>query len=177
MEITDYSDYVKSPYWKLIAQEDLPYLPTPIEVIEYVFDYLTKHYKIQSPMKLIDLGAGDGRIIIYASEKYGLHTLGVEINESFIQAANFEINRRNLTAICCMEEADLYAQRLGAYDIIWTFMIPTSHKYFKHVIETVKSGGLVVAIRWPLDTFQKMWNYIEILNPLDQFPVYIYVKK
>jgi len=177
VESTDFTDYVKSPYWKLIAQEDLPYLPTPKEAIEYVFEYLAKHYSLRPKMKLIDLGAGDGRIVIYAAEMHQFQTLGVEINDSFIQAANFEISKKKLDILCRMEEADLYAQNLKEFDIIWTFMIPTSHKYFKHVIETAKSGSIIVAVRWPLDTFQNMWKYIEILNPIDQFPVYIYVKK
>jgi len=64
------NEYWKKESWKIKTQEDLPYLATPINVIESIFKFLKEKNLIKKGQRLVDLGAGDGRVIVYASEFY-----------------------------------------------------------------------------------------------------------
>ena len=166
--------YYQSARWKGRAQQDLPYLPTPYEIIPIIFEFLDHHSLIKSGMRLIDLGAGDGRIILYATENYHLETVGVEINEELIQAAQQKICQRSLEAECSIVEGDLYNTDISPYDIVWIFLFPTSHVHFKHVLHGLKPGATLVSIRWPLSPQLECWEKSYRLTPLEGFETFIY---
>ena len=170
-------EYYQNPSWKITAQQDLPYLPTPSEVIEAIFEYLQSNDYLFPDLKLIDLGAGNGRVIIHAAEKYGINSIGVEVNEELIHTAQEEIQAKNLQEICRMEEGDLYAVDVSEMDVVFVFILPSSHRYFKHVIESIKPNAVVISIRWPLDVFKEHWAESHQISPLKDFPGYIYRKK
>jgi hypothetical protein len=167
----------KSIYYKIAAQEDLPYLQTPFETIRSIFTYLEEKKILNGSNRLIDLGAGDGRIIIYASEIHKIKSIGIEINKSLVNMAKSLIKQRNLKKICQIKEGDLYDQNLADYDIIVFFMFPSSHRTLYHLIKKILKGTTVISIRWPLDTFDSEWKLINTITVNPQFPVWIYIKK
>jgi SAM-dependent methyltransferase len=170
-------EYFQKESWKVIAQQDLPYLPTPREVIEEIFRFLATRGSLVDGIKLIDLGAGDGRVILYAAEKYGLNCTGVEVNKELINSTRMEIRQKKLTKICKMVEGDLYNFDVVDFQIVFCFILPSSHKHFRHVVEEMPSGAIVVSVRWAFDGFQDFWKQSHQLNPVPDFPVYIYWKK
>jgi cyclopropane fatty-acyl-phospholipid synthase-like methyltransferase len=70
-------------YRKFISQLSLPYLGTLPEVIPSIFDTLTERFnlKCDSSQKLIDLGSGNGRIIIYSVINYGIKSVGITVKK------------------------------------------------------------------------------------------------
>src|SRR5687767_14009544 len=62
---------------------DVPYVPTPQEVVDRMLDLA----KITRDDFHIDLGSGDGRIVITAAKR-GARSLGVDINPTRIAEAN-----------------------------------------------------------------------------------------
>jgi SAM-dependent methyltransferase len=170
-------EYFKKESWKIIAQTDLPYLPTSQIVIEEVFKFLSEKELLKDKKTLIDLGAGDGRVIIYATEKYGFMTTGLEINSELIQSTQEKINQLNISEKCQVIEADLYDFDISHQDIIFCFILPSSHNYFKHVIENIRPGAIILSIRWAMDVFSDFWEKSYVINIPEEVPVYIYIKK
>jgi len=125
----------------------------------------------------VDLGAGDGRIIIYAGEKYHIHSIGLEINLELIKYGNNEIKIRNIGDICNIIEADFYDFNISNMDIIFCFLIPTFLKYFLHVIKKIKSNSVIISIRYPLNEFSKYWKKSYIIKAPDNLIAFIYIKK
>ena len=166
--------YFQFASWKREAQQDLPFLPTPHEVIPTIFEFLDYHDLIKPGMRLIDLGAGDGRIILYAAEHYHLKACGVEINEELIQTAQQKICQQGLEKECVIVEGDLYNTAISSFDVVWVFLYPTSHAYFKHVMQDLKPGATIVSIRWPLSSQLKCWQKTYRLTPLEGFEIFIY---
>ncbi len=68
----------------LAAQQgEVPYVPTPPEVVEAML----KLGDVHKGDILYDLGCGDGRIVIMAAEKFGARGTGVDINPERIKEA------------------------------------------------------------------------------------------
>jgi 2-polyprenyl-3-methyl-5-hydroxy-6-metoxy-1,4-benzoquinol methylase len=59
------------------------YQPTPPEIV----DHMLRLAEILEGDVLYDLGCGDGRIVVTAAEKYGIHAVGVDINPKRIAEA------------------------------------------------------------------------------------------
>ncbi len=168
--------YFKKKSWKIMSQSQLPYLPTPIAAIKRLFNYLDDHSLLKKDMKLVDLGAGDGRIILYSAEHYGLDSVGVEINEELIQSALQKIAQKGIDDRCRVVEQDFYNFDISGFDIIFLFVLPSNHKYLKHVIETIKEGALVITVRYGIDDIAFQLDKIAYLQEEKKFPIHIYQK-
>ena len=58
----------------------IPFVPSPMDVVE-------KMLSLADPKPdelLVDLGSGDGRIVISAAERYRCRALGVEMDEKLV---------------------------------------------------------------------------------------------
>ena len=171
------NEYWKKNSWKFKAQEALPYLATPIHVIESIFKFLNEKNLIKKGQRFVDLGSGDGRVIIFASEFYSLISLGLEININLIKTAESEIERKNLSDLCKIKERDLFNYDISDMDIIFCFFLPSNYAYCTHIVEKIKSGAIVVNIRWDLKSFKKYWKKSFKIKTDKLFPAYIYIKK
>ncbi|MEJ2296238.1 MAG: class I SAM-dependent methyltransferase [Candidatus Lokiarchaeota archaeon] len=78
-------------YRKFISQLSLPYLGTPPEAIPKIFNTLKEKFNLipNSSQTLIDLGSGNGRIIIYSAIHYKIKSVGIEIDKSLIDEVLF----------------------------------------------------------------------------------------
>jgi methylase of polypeptide subunit release factors len=61
---------------------DTPYVPTPQVVVDRMLDMA----QLKAGETVIDLGSGDGRIMIEAAKKYGARGFGVETSSRPISA-------------------------------------------------------------------------------------------
>ena len=59
----------------MAAEARVPYVPTPQEVV----DRMLEIGKVDSRDYLIDLGSGDGRIVITAAKRHGTRGFGVDL--------------------------------------------------------------------------------------------------
>jgi len=103
--------------------------------------------------------------------------LGLEININLIKTAESEIKRKNLSDLCKIKEDDLFNYDISDMDIIFCFFLPSNYTYCTHMVEKVKSRGIVINIRWDLKKFKKYWKKSFQIKTDKQFPAYIYIKK
>jgi len=154
---------------KITSQLSLPYLETYDELIEDIFKTLEQKFALKkdSDKRFIDLGSGDGRIVIYCGFNFGIKSLGIEINENLIKEANENlktlINKHNLKKKqlkhIIIEFGDLFRQDLQEFDFIYTYSLPTMHKYMNHVFITAKKDAIIISHKYPLkgfDTYLKL---------------------
>lgn len=167
-------EYWKKKNWKIRAQEDLPFLPTPHTTIKSIFSFLKEKKLIHKKQKFVDLGAGDGRVIIHVAELYHLKALGLEIDNNLINSAKSVIKEKKLTELCQIIERDFYNYDISKMDIIYCFLLPSNYPYCHHLVKSIKSGAIIISIRWPLDDFNEYWSESFVLKTIDQFDVFIY---
>ena len=127
------------------------------------------------PMKadqtLVDLGCGDGRVLREAQKRYGVRTIGYEINPlAYLKARlssfgpnKIKIRRKNFW------EADL----TGA-DVVFCYLYPDVMKKLAAKLKSgLKPGAIVVSCNFPLPEYIPS----KILRPessLHNDPIYVY---
>ena len=154
---------------KIISQLSLPYLGTPPEVIPEIFKVLVESFNLLlgSSQKFIDLGSGNGRIVIYSAINYRIKSVGIEINESLIKEAKQCVKklkrtkkiRKKYFKFLNIRQEDLFRQNLQKYDFIYIYSLPTMQKSLHHVIETAKSHAIIISFAYELKGFEKLLKF------------------
>ncbi len=161
-------------YRKFISQLSLPYLGTPLELIPSIFDTLTEKFylKRNSSQKFIDLGSGNGRIIIFSAVNYGVKSVGIEIDENLIEEAKETIKslkrekkiHRKLFKLIEIRNEDLFTQDLQEYDFIYIYSLPSMQKSLNHVFKTTKPEAIIISFKYELKGFDSYLQYEDCLE-------------
>ncbi len=175
-------------YYSLYSQIDLPYLGTNESFIKDIFETLETKFSLKSDsnQKFIDLGCGDGRVVIYATLHYGIQSTGVEINLNLIEEAKSKLKllqtnkiykKRQLKKIK-IKFGDLFQLSLNKYDFIYIFSLPTMQKFLKHTFDTVKKDSIIISYKYPLifDSFLKLEEKIELKSKNQKISAFFYRK-
>jgi precorrin-6B methylase 2 len=162
---------------KFHSQLDLPFLETDIKFISEILRTLQYKFglKNNSKQKLIDLGAGNGSIVIYTALNHNVKSYGFEINQKLINEANSRIKtlkkkgdyNKRLFKKVKMKFGDFYLLNLNSYDYIYIYSLPSMHKYLKHVFSTAKKGAVFISHKYPLEGFKSLLKDKYILGHKD----------
>ncbi|TXT60706.1 MAG: hypothetical protein BAJALOKI1v1_1230010 [Promethearchaeota archaeon] len=155
----------KLNYYEFASQIALPFLGSHETVLKDIFKHLQKKFNLQinSNQKFIDLGSGNGTVIIYCALKCAIKSVGVEINSNLVKETedriknlkeNNEIGDRELMKRLDKIEvvqSDLFTITLEAYDFIYIFSLPTMQRYLKHIFQTARQDAVIISYKYPLE--------------------------
>ena len=96
------------PRATLAQAADVPYVPTPMNVVEAMLDIA----QVGPQDFVVDLGSGDGRIVITAAKKYGASGFGVDLDGALVSEAKREAQRQGVSG-----RVEFYARNLFITDI------------------------------------------------------------
>jgi SAM-dependent methyltransferase len=122
----------------------VPYVPS-----SKLFKEAVKYLDLEAGDKVLDIGSGDGRILVYASKIYpNCQFVGIEKNPFLVLYSNilaFILRRRNLNFKCT--EARDYD--ISNFDAIYLYLLPNfiDEIFLK---KKIKKGCRVVSFHYPL---------------------------
>jgi cyclopropane fatty-acyl-phospholipid synthase-like methyltransferase len=100
---------------------------------------------------LIDLGCGDGRILITAVERYKVKAVGVEISPKLVAQATTRIQREGLTEQARVIQGDLLQADLTGADIVTIYLESSLNQQLRPRLEKfLKPGARVVSHDYPV---------------------------
>ena len=74
--------------------------------------------------RLIDLGSGDGRIVIEAAKRYGARGLGVDIDPSLVERARANARRAGVETLATFEVKDFFEMDLRGVNVVTMYLLP-----------------------------------------------------
>ena len=126
------------------AQEgvgDVVYVPTPQSVVEAMLNMA----KVGPNDFLIDLGSGDGRIVVTAAKKYGARGFGVDLDAVLLKRAHESAKREGVTDRANFIEQNLFETDLSKATVITSYLLPEMNEKLRPKILKLKPGTRVVA--------------------------------
>ena len=121
---------------------DVPYVPTPQNVVEAMLDLA----KVGPQDYVIDLGSGDGRIIITAAKKYGARGFGVELDGALVADARREAERQGVKERAQFLAQNLFITELDRATVITSYLFPRINMQLRpRIFGEVKPGTRVVS--------------------------------
>src|SRR5688500_16429072 len=100
------------PAWS--AGPSVPYVPTPQDVVERMLQVA----KVGPGDYVIDLGSGDGRIVVTAARKFGARGFGVDLNPERISESNANARKAGVTDKVNFYQRDLFETDLSQATVI-----------------------------------------------------------
>ena len=139
------------------AEPRVPYVPTPQEVVERMLQIA----KVTSTDYLIDLGSGDGRIVVTAAKKHGARGFGVDLNPQRINEANENAKQAGVLDRVAFYQRDLFETDLSEATVITMYLLPRVNLELRPRLLDLKPGTRIVShdfsmAEWKPDTHVQM---------------------
>ena len=130
--------------------KDVVWVPTPTHVVEFMLDLA----KVTPQDFVIDLGSGDGRIVI-AAGKRGARGFGVELNENLVQLSNDEAARQGVAERVQFHVRDMFQTDLSPASVLTTYLLPHLNVRVRpQLLKQMKPGSRVVAYAFHMGEWQ-----------------------
>jgi hypothetical protein len=136
-----------------LAQElsKLPYVPTP----QIVVDEMLKMANVTAKDFVVDLGSGDGRMIITAARTFKATGLGVDIDKSLVELSNKQAKADGVADRAKFIEQDMFKADIGKATVITLYVLPDfMEKLRPKLLAELKPGTRIVAH----DYYMKDWH-------------------
>ena len=130
---------------------DVPYVPTPPEVVEAML----KLADVKSSDFVIDLGCGDGRIVVMAAEKFGAHGRGVDLNPVRIKEAEENAGKAGVADRVKFVQGNLFDADLKDATVVTLYLLPDVNlKLRPKLLQDLKAGTRIVSHSFDMGDWQ-----------------------
>jgi hypothetical protein len=134
-----------------------PYVPSPQSVVSDMLRYAD----VGPGDFLIDLGSGDGRIVLTAAKVFGARGFGVEIKEELVKRANEAAHREGLADRVKFIKQDLFKTDISQASVITMYLLPDTVNLLKDkFLSELRPGTRIVSHDYPLTGWipEKYWQ-------------------
>lgn len=127
----------------VMAQDfgDTPYVQTPQNVV----DAMLETAKVTNKDYVIDLGSGDGRMIITAAKKRGARGFGVDLDKRLVQLANANARKAGVADRAKFYARDLFETDLSPASVITIYLLPEVNLMARSKLLALKPGTRIVS--------------------------------
>lgn len=135
----------------LQAQEArIPYVPTPQDVV----DKMLQIARVGSSDYLIDLGSGDGRIVVSAARKHGARGFGVDINPTRVSEALENAQKAGVADKVAFYQRDLFQTDFRDATVITMYLLPRVNLDLRPKLLDLKPGTRIVSHDFDMDDWK-----------------------
>jgi SAM-dependent methyltransferase len=129
----------------------VPYVNTPMEVVERMLVL----GQVKAGDKVIDLGSGDGRIVIEAAKR-GARGLGVDLDPSLVKLARENAAKAGVAERARFEVRDIFDTDLSEASVVTMYLLPEFNAKLLDRLRGLKPGTRIVShdggiADWPPD--------------------------
>ena len=134
----------------------VPYVQTPVEIVERMM----RMAEVRAGDFVIDLGSGDGRIVIEAAKR-GARGLGVDLDPNLVKLATQNARQAGVADRARFETRDIFETDLSAASVVTMYLLPDFNKKLLPRLLALKPGTRIVSHDggigdWPADETLEM---------------------
>jgi len=127
--------------------EEVPYIRTPQAVV----DKMLALAEVGPDDFLIDLGSGDGRIVITAAQKLGARGFGVELDPTLVEASNEAARKAGVAERAQFFARDLFETDIREASVLTMYLLPAVNLQLRpRILAQLKPGTRVVSHDWDM---------------------------
>ena len=120
--------------------KDVVWVPTPPEMVERMLDLA----KVTKDDFVIDLGSGDGRMVIAAARR-GARAIGVEFNPKMVELSKQNATKEGVSDRATFVEGDMYQADISKATVLALFLLPTNMTQLRPKFLDMRPGTRIVS--------------------------------
>lgn len=150
----------------IAAEEEIertggPYVPTP----KIVVDHMLRLGKVGPDDFVVDLGSGDGVIVLTAAREHRARGFGVDIDAALVAKSNAEAKRLGVAERASFHVQDVFKADLSRASVVTLYLLPSMMKNLRAKIYLeARPGTRVVSHDYIFEDWQSD-DYIELEVP------------
>ena len=155
----------------------VPFVVTPEAVVERML-YLAQP---KAGERLVDLGSGDGRIVIEAAKRFGAKGLGVDIDPRLVKLASENAKLAGVESLASFKVQDLFETDLHGVNVVTMYLLPEVNlQLLPRLLEQLKPGARIVSHDydlgpWPFDEMIELALAEKMVGPLGRSRIFLWV--
>jgi methyltransferase family protein len=134
----------------LAAEPSVPYVPTPQDVVERMLQIA----RVGPGDYVIDLGSGDGRIVVTAAKKFGARGFGVDLSPDRIKESNENARKAGVTDRAAFYQRNLFETDLSQATVITMYLLPRVNIELRPKLLQLRPGTRVVSHDFSMDDWK-----------------------
>ncbi len=154
-----------------------PYVVSPPEVV----DRMLRLAEPRPGEYLIDLGSGDGRIVIEAAKRFGTRGLGVDLDPRLVRLSRDNARKAGVESLARFEVQDFFELDMRGANIVTAYLLPEVNlKLMPRLLEQLKPGARIVTHdydmgAWQPDEMIELPVAEKLVGPLGRSRVYLFM--
>ncbi|MBL8330832.1 MAG: class I SAM-dependent methyltransferase [Rubrivivax sp.] len=128
------------------AQDEVPFITTP----DHVTLAMLRIAAVGPRDHVIDLGSGDGRIVITAARHFGASGLGVEIVPDLVQRSREAARRAGVASRARFAEQDLFRTDLSPATVVTMYLLQDVNLQLRPALLALQPGTRIVSHDWDM---------------------------
>jgi hypothetical protein len=124
-----------------LANDEVPFVVSPDSVTTAMLQLA----KVGNEDYVIDLGSGDGRIVILAAKRFGARGLGIEIREDLVAQSRVSARNAGVDGRVSFRTQDLFVTDLSPASVITLYLLPEVNLQLRPKLLQLRPGTRVVS--------------------------------
>ncbi|HEV8095632.1 MAG TPA: 50S ribosomal protein L11 methyltransferase [Burkholderiales bacterium] len=154
-----------------------PFITTPEDVVERMLALAGT-----GPADhVVDLGSGDGRIVIAAAKLHGARGLGVDIDAKLVEISRDNARRAGVANLVEFEERDVLLTDLSRATVVTIYLLPSLiDRLQPKLLDELRPGARIVSHAfamkgWKPDRVEKVWLRSPYLRQGDESTIFLWI--
>lgn len=120
----------------------VPFVPTPTFILERMLEL----GEIGQDDLVLDLGSGDGRIVIEAARRYGARSRGVEIDPALVEKARENAKKAGVAEHTEFVAEDMFNAKIDDANVLTLYVLTASNLQLRpRILNEMRPGSRVVS--------------------------------
>jgi SAM-dependent methyltransferase len=132
------------------AQDEVPFITTPDNVTLAMLQLAG----VTAADRVLDLGSGDGRIVITAARRFGALGLGVEIVPDLVARSVENARKAGVADRATFRVQDLFETDLAGYGVITMYLLPEVNLQLRPRLLALPPGTRIVSHDWDMGDWE-----------------------
>ena len=157
--------------------EEVPYIRTPQVGVEEMLDMAG----VGAEDFVIDLGSGDGRIVITAAKTRGARGFGVELDPRLVEASNQAAREAGVGGRARFFVRDLFDTDISEASVLTMYLLPEVNLQLRpRILAQLRPGSRVVSHDWDMgewrpDATAQLEGLAKPVMPTQKSRVYLWI--
>lgn len=150
-----------------------PYVATPMSVVEKMLEMAD----LDQDDVLYDIGSGDGRIVIAAAKKYGVHAVGIELDPQLIRKSTANAKAAGVETLVTFRMEDATKAILSGATAVTMYLLTESNEMMRpHLERQLNIGTPVLTHNYAIERWEnKLVDYVSFKAEDDkEHSIYLY---
>jgi SAM-dependent methyltransferase len=153
-----------------------PYVQSPMDVVERMLQLAQP----KAGEFILDLGSGDGRIVIEAAKRYGTRGLGVDLDPRLVDLARQNARKAGVEGQASFEVRDLFETDFAQADIVSAYLLPEVNLKIMPKLLALRPGTRIVTHDydmgpWPPDEMIELPVAEKLVGPIQRSKAFLFI--